>query len=61
MFFSLPFIHIRDRIGNTLLLGALCGALVGLWKLRAAAGDWIMIAIAGFFLGYAHNLPKPWL
>ncbi|KAF8599583.1 MFS general substrate transporter [Ceratobasidium sp. AG-I] len=51
MFFSLPFVHIRDRIGNTMLLGALCGALVGLWRVRAAASDWLMIGVAGFFLG----------
>ncbi|KAG9119805.1 hypothetical protein FRC07_004979 [Ceratobasidium sp. 392] len=51
IFFSLPFIHIRDRIGNTILLVALCSALAVLWKVKSAPSDWLMIALAGFFLG----------
>ncbi|KAG8692864.1 hypothetical protein FRC09_010896 [Ceratobasidium sp. 395] len=51
IFFSLPFIHVRDRIGNTILLAALCSALAILWKVKSAPSDWIMIALAGFFLG----------
>lgn len=51
IFFSLPFIHVRDRIGNTMLLGSLCAAIAVLWTVNSAASNWIMIGVAGFFLG----------
>ncbi|CUA69046.1 hypothetical protein RSOLAG22IIIB_08296 [Rhizoctonia solani] len=51
IFFSLPFIHVRERLGNTLLLACLGGALAVLWKVTSPATNWITIATAGFFLG----------
>ncbi|KAG8679427.1 hypothetical protein FRC09_018977 [Ceratobasidium sp. 395] len=51
IFFSLPFVHIRDRIGNTLLLGAFCGTLALLWKVNSNASSWVAVALGGFFLG----------
>ncbi|KAJ3510942.1 hypothetical protein NLJ89_g4387 [Agrocybe chaxingu] len=51
MFFSLPYIHVRDRLGNTLLLALLCGAIAILWATKANASNWVVIAAAGFFLG----------
>ncbi|KAG9084111.1 hypothetical protein FS749_005499 [Ceratobasidium sp. UAMH 11750] len=51
IFFSLPFIHIWDRVGNNILLVALSGALAVLWKVKSAPSDWLMVALAGFFLG----------
>ncbi|KAG8732408.1 hypothetical protein FRC11_013866 [Ceratobasidium sp. 423] len=50
-FFSLPFIHVRERMGNTLLLVAMGGAIGLLWAVNSAASNWIAIAAAGFFLG----------
>ncbi|QRV90130.1 major facilitator superfamily transporter [Ceratobasidium sp. AG-Ba] len=51
IFFSLPFVHVRDRIGNNALLAALCGALVVFWKVQSTPTNWLMIGLAGFFLG----------
>ncbi|CAA7261252.1 unnamed protein product [Cyclocybe aegerita] len=51
MFFSLPYIHVRDRLGNTLLLALLCGAITALWATKANASNWVVIGAAGFFLG----------
>ncbi|KAG8690190.1 hypothetical protein FRC11_013253, partial [Ceratobasidium sp. 423] len=51
IFFSLPFIHVRERIGNTLLLASASGAIGLLWAVNSTASNWIAIAIAGFFLG----------
>ncbi|CAE7226206.1 unnamed protein product [Rhizoctonia solani] len=48
-FFSL--IHVRERMGNTLLLVPMCGAMGLLWAVNSVASNWIAIAIAGFFLG----------
>lgn len=54
IFFSLPFVHIRERVGNTVLLAFLCLAIVLLWIVSSAATNWIAIGIAGFFLGYVY-------
>ncbi|CAE6363149.1 unnamed protein product [Rhizoctonia solani] len=51
IFFSLPFIHVRERIGNTLLLAAMIGAIGLLWAVNSTISNWIAIAVAGFFLG----------
>ncbi|CAE6441808.1 unnamed protein product [Rhizoctonia solani] len=51
IFFSLPFIHVRERIGNTLLLVATGGAIGLLWAVNSTVSNWIGIAVAGFFLG----------
>ncbi|KAL5634553.1 hypothetical protein ACGC1H_002561 [Rhizoctonia solani] len=51
IFFSLPFIHVRERLGNTLLLACLGGSIGVLWKVTSPATNWATIAIAGFFLG----------
>ncbi|KAG8681104.1 hypothetical protein FRC09_017755 [Ceratobasidium sp. 395] len=51
IFFSLPFVHIRDRIGNTLLLGAFCGTSALLWKVNSNTSSWVAVALGGFFLG----------
>ncbi|KAJ3509778.1 hypothetical protein NLJ89_g5037 [Agrocybe chaxingu] len=51
MFFSLPYIRVRDRVGNALLLVLLCGAIAALWAAKANASNWAVIATAGFFLG----------
>ncbi|KDN40756.1 hypothetical protein RSAG8_07931, partial [Rhizoctonia solani AG-8 WAC10335] len=51
IFFSLPFIHVRERIGNTLLLAAMGGAIGLLWAVDSTPSDWIAVAVAGFFLG----------
>ncbi|KAJ3513496.1 hypothetical protein NLJ89_g2914 [Agrocybe chaxingu] len=51
MFFSLPYIRIRDRFGNALLLALLCGAIAVLWLAKTTAANWVVIAAAGFFLG----------
>ncbi|KAJ1307963.1 hypothetical protein OPQ81_002040 [Rhizoctonia solani] len=51
IFFSLPFIHVRERFGNTLLLACLCGAIAVLWKVTSPVTNWVTIATAGFFLG----------
>ncbi|KAH7341290.1 major facilitator superfamily domain-containing protein [Rhizoctonia solani] len=51
IFFSLPFIHIRERTGNNLLLALTGGAIGLLWAVNAIASNWIAIAVAGFFLG----------
>ncbi|KAL5634478.1 hypothetical protein ACGC1H_002512 [Rhizoctonia solani] len=51
IFFSLPLIHLRERMGNALLLVSMCGAIGLLWAVRSTASDWIAVAVAGFFLG----------
>ncbi|CAE6479580.1 unnamed protein product [Rhizoctonia solani] len=51
IFFSLPFIHIRERTGNNLLLALTAGAIGLLWGVNTVASNWIAIAVAGFFLG----------
>ncbi|KAF8753505.1 Rab-protein geranylgeranyltransferase [Rhizoctonia solani] len=51
IFFSLPFIHVRERLGNTLLLACAGGALAVLWNFTSPFTNWATIAIAGFFLG----------
>ncbi|CAE7090806.1 unnamed protein product [Rhizoctonia solani] len=51
IFFSLPFIHVREKFGNTLLLACLGGAIAVLWKVTSPVTNWATIAIAGFFLG----------
>ncbi|CUA70885.1 hypothetical protein RSOLAG22IIIB_04373 [Rhizoctonia solani] len=50
-FFSLPFIHVHERVGNMLLLAPMCGAMGLLWAVNFAASNWIAVAVAGFFLG----------
>lgn len=50
-FFSLPFIHIHERVGNTLLLAPMCGAVGLLWAVNSTASNWIAVAATGFFLG----------
>ncbi|CAE6427443.1 unnamed protein product [Rhizoctonia solani] len=42
VFFSLPFIHIAERVGNTLLLLALSGAIAVFWTTHLIPLDWIM-------------------
>ncbi|QRW18402.1 major facilitator superfamily transporter [Rhizoctonia solani] len=51
IFFSLPFIHVRERIGNNVLLALMGGAVGLLWGLNTTASNWVSIAVAGFFLG----------
>ncbi|KAH7341363.1 major facilitator superfamily domain-containing protein [Rhizoctonia solani] len=51
IFFSLPFIHVRERIGNTLLLASTGGAIGLLWAVDSSISNWIGVAVAGFFLG----------
>ncbi|CAE6510912.1 unnamed protein product [Rhizoctonia solani] len=51
IFFSLPLIHLRERMGNALLLVSMCGAIGLLWAVRSTASDWVAVAVAGFFLG----------
>ncbi|CAE6538520.1 unnamed protein product [Rhizoctonia solani] len=51
IFFSLPFIHIRERMGNNFLLALMGGAIGLLWALNTTASNWISVAVAGFFLG----------
>ncbi|CAE7060503.1 unnamed protein product [Rhizoctonia solani] len=51
IFFSLPRIHLHERMGNALLLVSMCGAIGLLWTVRSTASDWVAIAVAGFFLG----------
>ncbi|EUC56936.1 MFS transporter [Rhizoctonia solani AG-3 Rhs1AP] len=51
VFFSLPFIHVRERIGNTLLLVSMCGAIGLLWTVDSTPSNWVAVAVAGFFLG----------
>ncbi|CAE6406651.1 unnamed protein product [Rhizoctonia solani] len=51
IFFSLPIIHFRERLGNSLLLTAMCGAIGLLWAVNSAASNWVAVAIAGFLLG----------
>ncbi|GAB1525154.1 major facilitator superfamily transporter [Rhizoctonia solani] len=51
IFFSLPIIHFRERLGNALLLTSMCGAIGLLWAVNSAASNWVAVAIAGFFLG----------
>ncbi|KAJ3515209.1 hypothetical protein NLJ89_g1911 [Agrocybe chaxingu] len=51
IFFSLPYIRVRDRFGNTLLLVFLCGAIAALWATKENASNWVVIGAAGFFLG----------
>ncbi|KEP51119.1 MFS transporter [Rhizoctonia solani 123E] len=51
VFFSLPFIHVRERIGNTLLLASMCGAIGLLWAVDSTPSNWVAVAVAGFFLG----------
>ncbi|CEL55807.1 Bypass of stop codon protein 6 OS=Saccharomyces cerevisiae (strain ATCC 204508 / S288c) GN=BSC6 PE=1 SV=1 [Rhizoctonia solani AG-1 IB] len=51
IFFSLPFIHVRERLGNTLLLACVGGAIAVLWNVTSPVTNWATIAIAGFFLG----------
>ncbi|KAG8732410.1 hypothetical protein FRC11_013868 [Ceratobasidium sp. 423] len=51
IFFSLPFIHIRERAGNNLLLALMGGAIGLLWALNTTASNWASVAVAGFFLG----------
>ncbi|CAA7261253.1 unnamed protein product [Cyclocybe aegerita] len=51
LFFSLPYVHVRERIGNTVLLVLLCGAISVLWVVNTMALDWVVIALAGFFIG----------
>ncbi|KAL5634477.1 hypothetical protein ACGC1H_002511 [Rhizoctonia solani] len=50
-FFSLPFIHIHERVGNTLLLAPMCGAMGLLWAINSSVSNWVAVAVAGFFLG----------
>ncbi|CAA7261270.1 unnamed protein product [Cyclocybe aegerita] len=49
--FSLPYIHIPERIGNAILLALLCGAIGVLWVANTAASNWVLIFLAGFFIG----------
>ncbi|CAE6406668.1 unnamed protein product [Rhizoctonia solani] len=51
VFFSLPFIHVRERTGNTLLLVSMCGAIGLFWAVNSTPSNWITVAAAGFFLG----------
>ncbi|CAE6538525.1 unnamed protein product [Rhizoctonia solani] len=51
IFFSLPLIHLRERLGNALLLVSMCGAISLLWAVNSSASDWVAVAVAGFFLG----------
>ncbi|QRV80540.1 major facilitator superfamily transporter [Ceratobasidium sp. AG-Ba] len=51
IFFSLPFVHVHNRIGNTILLSLLCGVLLALWKVKSAPAHWALAAFAGFFAG----------
>ncbi|KAJ1308036.1 hypothetical protein OPQ81_002105 [Rhizoctonia solani] len=51
VFFSFPFIHIREKAGNNLLLALMGGAIGLLWALDNTASNWVAIAVAGFFLG----------
>ncbi|CEL55880.1 Bypass of stop codon protein 6 OS=Saccharomyces cerevisiae (strain ATCC 204508 / S288c) GN=BSC6 PE=1 SV=1 [Rhizoctonia solani AG-1 IB] len=51
IFFSLPFVHVRERAGNNLLLALMGGAIGLLWGLNNTGSNWISIAVAGFFLG----------
>ncbi|KAF8676788.1 Major Facilitator Superfamily [Rhizoctonia solani] len=51
VFFSLPFIHVRERTGNTILLVSMCGAIGLFWAVNSTPSNWIGIAAAGFFLG----------
>ncbi|KAG8732409.1 hypothetical protein FRC11_013867 [Ceratobasidium sp. 423] len=51
IFFSLPHIHLRERLGNALLLVSMCGAIALLWAVNSTPSDWVAVATAGFFLG----------
>ncbi|CAE6467811.1 unnamed protein product [Rhizoctonia solani] len=51
IFFSLPFIYVRERIGNTLLLASTGGAIGLLWGVDSTPSNWIGVTVAGFFLG----------
>ncbi|CUA69041.1 hypothetical protein RSOLAG22IIIB_08291 [Rhizoctonia solani] len=51
VFFSLPFIYVSERIGNTLLLVTLAGAITIFWTVHLTPLDWIMVGSAGFCLG----------
>ncbi|CAE6467825.1 unnamed protein product [Rhizoctonia solani] len=51
VFFSLPFIYVSERIGNTLLLVTLAGAITIFWTVHLTSLDWIMVGSAGFCLG----------
>ncbi|KAF8704630.1 Major Facilitator Superfamily, partial [Rhizoctonia solani] len=51
VFFSLPFIHVRERTGNTILLISMCGAIGLFWAVNSTPSNWIAIAAVGFFLG----------
>jgi hypothetical protein len=48
---------VRERLGNTLLLACVGGAIAVLWNVTSPVTNWATIAIAGFFLGwvYAHD------
>ncbi|CAE6506612.1 unnamed protein product [Rhizoctonia solani] len=49
--FSLPFIHITERAGNTPLVAALSGAIALFWTIQSISLNWIMVGAAGFCLG----------
>ncbi|CAE6363116.1 unnamed protein product [Rhizoctonia solani] len=51
VFFSLPFIHVSERAGNTLLVAALSGAIGIFWTVHSLPLDWFIVGAAGFCLG----------
>ncbi|KDN40759.1 hypothetical protein RSAG8_07934, partial [Rhizoctonia solani AG-8 WAC10335] len=51
VFSSFPFVHITERVGNTLLVVALSGAITIFWTMHSTPSDWIMVGAAGFCLG----------
>ncbi|CAE6424734.1 unnamed protein product [Rhizoctonia solani] len=51
VFFSLPFIHVTERVGNTLLVITLSAAITIFWTVRSVPLTWIMVGAAGFCLG----------
>ncbi|CCO28592.1 Riboflavin transporter MCH5 [Rhizoctonia solani AG-1 IB] len=51
VFFSLPFINVSERAGNTLLVAALSGAIGVFWGVNSVPLNWLMVGAAGFCLG----------